>query len=551
MFEESDVKLDNSILHLHLFTIVMRSSGAKLNVVRSLIREILKEDAYKEMTGKRFTADIEAVRDTVGEQGYFLHFTDTPKIGVNPKSIYVPGVYFYPNTQEIYDAFFKDASDYYRGAGRAARYVYLVKLKPGLKIVEGDGINEKIKGLMQDSLEPILSAGLDDSIYRARPKFFNAWHEKRSRGLSGGVDLKYPSIEEMRGSGMLDKVMKNFEELSQIHQLLKNRPRMTKEEQRIAFLKDHNDRLNRFIGKFGSGEQGVDTLKSLDSKDVSDHLKSLEGLLSYAGGTLEKRNSPTKKYVLDLDRLAYHLRDYYSVPLNGVSMKPGKQSGGIALGTIALSSIPSAVLSYAEHIVNHWDLRNMIQHIKWLYSESSNAELSLKSGGTVTLGELKRKCVAALEAALGASAKSLRAAVRRDDTVGTNIILALSGGEDGVNDTGRGGALDVVYGHGGILGIYEGKQLFLKAPIGDKVDIVTMIDRFEGKPDSWKVPGSPTPDREAGFEKDKSEFDVGDGRVAALKSRFARKTGEETLPSGRKVDTTTPTERWAAASKDD
>lgn len=529
----------------------MRSSGAKLNVVRSLIREILKEDAYKEMTGKRFTADIEAVRDTVGEQGYFLHFTDTPKIGVNPRSKYVPGVYFYPNTQEIYDAFFKDASDYYRGAGRAARYVYLVKLKPGLKIVEGDGINEKIRGLMQDSLEPILSAGLDDSIYRARPKLFNAWHQNRSRGMAGGVDLKYPSIEEMRGSGLLDKVMENFEELSQIQQLLKNRPRMTKEEQKIAFLKDHNDRLNRFIGKFGSGETGVDALKSLDSKDINDHLKSLEGLLSYAGGTLEKRNTPTSKYVLDLDRLAYHLSNYYNVPLNGVNIKPGKPAGGIALGTIALSSMSSAVLSYAEHIINHWDLRNMIQHIDWLYSESSNAELSLKSGGTVTLGELKRRCAAVLQAALDTSAKSLRAAVSRDDKVGTNIILALSGGEDGVNDTGRGGALDVVYGHGGILGNYEGKQLFLKAPIGDKVDIVTMIDRFEGKPDSWKVPGSPTPDREAGFEKDSSEFDTGDGRVAALKSRFTRKTGEETLPSGRKVDTTTPTERWAAASKDD
>ncbi len=369
--------------------------------------------------------------------------------------------------------------------------------------------------------------------------------------MLGGVDLKYPSIEEMRGSGMLDKVMENFEELSQIQQLLKNRPRMTKEEQKIAFLKDHNNRLNRFIGKFGSGETGVDTLKSLDSKDINDHLKSLEGLLSYAGGTLESRNSPTNKYVLDLDRLAYHLSNYYSVPLNGVNIKPGKQTGGIALGTIALSSMSSAVLSYAEHIINHWDLRNMIQHIDWLYSEGSNAELSLKSGGTVTLGELKRKCVATFQAALGTSDKSLRAAVDRDDKVGTNIILALSGGEDGVNDTGRGGALDVVYGHGGILGNYEGKQLFLKAPIGDKLNIITMIDRFEGKPDSWKVPGSPTPDREAGFEKDKSEFDVGDGRVAALKRRFVRKTGEETLSSGRKVDTTTPTERWAAASKDD
>ena len=68
-------------------------------IVRSLVREILKEDAYKKMTGKRFTADIEAVRDTVGKQGYFLHFTDTPKIGVNPKSKYVPGVYFYPQVQ--------------------------------------------------------------------------------------------------------------------------------------------------------------------------------------------------------------------------------------------------------------------------------------------------------------------------------------------------------------------------------------------------------------------------------------------------------------------
>ena len=63
-------------------------------LIRSLIREVLAEDAYKERTGKRFTADIDKIRDNLEKKGYFLHFSDVPKIGVNPKSPYLPGSYF-------------------------------------------------------------------------------------------------------------------------------------------------------------------------------------------------------------------------------------------------------------------------------------------------------------------------------------------------------------------------------------------------------------------------------------------------------------------------
>lgn len=167
------------------FIIVTKMAERVLgSMIRSLVREILREDAYKEKTGKRFTADIEAVRDTVDMEGYFLHFTEVPKIGVNPMSKYIAGVYFYPNTREIYDGFFKDVQTIYRGAGRAARYVYLVKLKPGLDIVEGAAINERIREALSVAFKPILDAGLVDDDYRKKPAAYMAWHKDRQKGLS-------------------------------------------------------------------------------------------------------------------------------------------------------------------------------------------------------------------------------------------------------------------------------------------------------------------------------------------------------------------------------
>lgn len=528
------------------------------SIIRSLVREILREDAYKEKTGKRFTADIEAVRDTVDEEGYFLHFTEVPKIGVNPMSKYLAGAYFYPNTREIYDGFFRDVQSIYRGAGRAARYVYLVKLKPGLDIVEGAGINERIREALSVAFKPILDAGLVDDDYRKRPAAYMSWHKERHGGLSFadyGTRVKYPTVEELERSGQLEEIRKNVKELYDIYQSLKNRSLMKTAD----FLRRYNERLRSLMGKFGDFSQGstsydwgIAPLKSLDADDVKEHYKDLKELFRTSGGVepLGAGREPT----LDLRRLEASLgvgTGDYRARLGGPKTKMG-----IARATIERNAVASGVLSYADYVTNGMSSTHMtVDVLNWLYNaRTDTTELPLKGGGSTTLGELARAGVSSFESYLGEGAKAVKAAAERRDEVGVNIAICLAAGADGVNDTGVGfKAADVLAGYGGRLGRYEGKQLFLKAPIGNKIEIITMIDRFEGKPDSWVAPGSPTPDAEAGFEKDKSAFDFSDERPAALRNRFRRQTGEKTVTTSfgpKQVKTYAPTERWAGAEED-
>jgi hypothetical protein len=145
-------------------------------------------------------------------------------------------------------------------------------------------------------------------------------------------------------------------------------------------------------------------------------------------------------------------------------------------------------------------------------------------------------CVKRLEETMGNNYTRLMKAVNGADLVGVNILLVMGSGiVDGINDTGRNKS-DIVWGHGGILGKYEGAQLFLSAPVTNKFEIVTMIDRYEGEPESWEPPGSATPDREAGST---SEFAV-NPREPSLKARLSRE-----VPGDKQQMKTIPRERWS------
>jgi len=486
------------------------------STIRSLVREILREDVYKEKTGKRFTADIEKVRDTVDEEGYFLHFSEVPKIGIKPISNYFTGVYFYPNTREIYDGFFRDVQSTYRGAGRAARYVYLVKLKPGLNIIEGAEINERIREVLNIAFKPFLEAGLVDDDYRKRPSMYMTWHKHRHGGFASVVfpRTERPTVEELEDSGQLEEIRKNVIELYEILQILRNRPRMQTEGQKAEFLMGYNERLRKLMGKFGNFSQdssghgarsydwGVAPLQSLDAKEVTRHRNDLEALFKTSGGIVTREAGDEiplglRKLLPTLDRetLKRHLKaDTYLPKLRGPKTK-----SGLAIATIERLSVSNGVLSYAEYVTKGLSsTHNTHDVLNWLYNaRTDTTELPLKDGGTTTLGELARAGISSFESYLGEGVKAAKVALAKRDEVGINVAVCLAGGTDGLNDTGVGfKASDVLTGYGGRLGRYEGKQLFLKAPVGNKIEIITMIDRFEGKPDSWVAPGSPTPDAE-------------------------------------------------------
>ena len=145
-----------------------------LNEIRDLVSLMLMEDKYKEMTGKRYDADVrkfsELASNTPEEafkNGYYVHFTDTPKIGINPQSPYMKGYYFYPLTKTILKNFIGNVSTSNRGQARAARYVYLVKITPE-NILESDKIYDSILKRLMILIDPIKENLLDTTTLSSR-----------------------------------------------------------------------------------------------------------------------------------------------------------------------------------------------------------------------------------------------------------------------------------------------------------------------------------------------------------------------------------------------
>ena len=129
--------------------------------LRHYIFEVLKEDAYKRHTGQRYKDDIQQFRNAADKPGYYLHFTDTPKIGINPGSAFFPGYYMYPCTQKNLDKWFFKAQvlDFDDKSwaittpqGVVARYVYLIKTTSDAKIFDLGNAEDRLMKLI-DELE--------------------------------------------------------------------------------------------------------------------------------------------------------------------------------------------------------------------------------------------------------------------------------------------------------------------------------------------------------------------------------------------------------------
>ena len=514
--------------------IILSDMITKSNL-RSLICEILTEDAYKRRTGERFTDDVQKIRDTLDQPGYFVHFTDVPKIGVNTKSRYLVGTYFYPNTKQVFDGFIRNVVGSYRGAGRAARYVYLVKLRPGLRIIEGAEINDRILETIRKSMSPFESIGLDDSIRSRDPRTMASFKEFAHlfhMNMSGVPRVKPPSVSEMRESGLLNTVMRNYDEFADIYWSLLNRPRM-KEEAKKGFVDSYNDRLRSFLSRFGSDGfyQRNMHLDDLSARSINNLKKQMERLLEPG------KSSPDGRYTLDLVTLDRELTSpsaSYMTGVRGPYMGAGAGADTIAKATIAMSGTTGMVKSYVENMSEIRNVQESVSYLQWIYNpKAPNMELMLSSGDSIKMKEITDRCVEILEQIVGKDANMLRQAVMKGDSVGANIIMAMAGEDfDGINDTGA-DETKFLWGTGGRLGKFESAQLFLKAPVSNKIDIITMIDRFEGESESWEPPGTATPDIMAGEEET-------DPRVDALLHRLKKKVG--TTPTG--YDKMGSRERW-------
>ena len=152
-----------------------------LNEIKSLVSLMLSEDKYKEMTGEKYVGkDLEKFLDKniiaknpqdAFEKRIFVHFTDTPKIGINPKSIYLHGYYFYPYTQKILDGFVLNIDSRHRGQGRGARYVYLIEVDKTANILESDEIYGSISDKLQNIIRPIKEKVFNTSKLKEIPGY--------------------------------------------------------------------------------------------------------------------------------------------------------------------------------------------------------------------------------------------------------------------------------------------------------------------------------------------------------------------------------------------
>jgi hypothetical protein len=515
-----------------------------MNTIRLLIRELLKEDAYKERIGHRFVDDINLVKNSVNKDGYFLHFSDVPKIGINPKSSYLSGVYFYPNIEPLYKRFFADVGGPWRGQGRAARYVYLVKLKPSVKLIEGEEITKKAKKIISEITEPFLSSSLDISDYLNYPKKLHEPNQFYAimRTSSTLIRAKYPSIDEIKNSGLLDVSEKNARDLFELYKILAKRPKMP-EAKKLEFSNNFNQMLVKYFNRFTEIDFNRLSYNKNFTLDNTLSTKNVRGVLDRIVRFMSpyEIDSTGNNIILNESKLK-KLHDEES------SFGPWEPSImgaeidfklNVLSAAIKLRATTSEIYSYIMNMRNN-DIPEMIsEFIRWLYSsDNKNYDLIQNNGKTLPLSSITNQCIDKLKNILGENYTKFLKVVRKDE-VGMMIMLVMGPDIDGINDTGSfelGSKYDykIAFGEGGRLGQYEGRQLFLKAPIENKIEIITMIDRFEGVPDTEKIPGSHTPDTENSYSTNE------DPRYYALKKRLRRNVEDE-----KQMKKEIPRERWS------
>lgn len=447
-----------------------------ISEVRDLISLILKEDKYKKMVGTRYTGDIEIFRRAVSntpEEAFknrtFVHFTDTPKIGINPKSTYIKGYYFYPLTKTIFDGFVRDVSTMTRGQARGARYVYLVKINNSANILESDEIYESINERLRILTESIKESLLDVS--------------------SIGNNPGYAKIESELGVS-LDSQAKEL--ASNISDAI-NRLNPRKEES----INNYTSEITNILEKAGA-------------------INILHNLL------LSKSKTPTieKNRLL---KLAANLR-VQKTPMVGITSLQALMSEKYTNTNRLLSKANSLSETFTKGKELVLDVvRHHINQILDIFA--SDSQIYVAKDGTIISG--RDIGASALNRFLKETSIDEKT---RKDNVGFFIKIAMGNEYDGVFDAGHKGASDLggEMVKMGQISNQEKTQLYMRPEARKYFEIISMIDRFEGEKD-WDgtAPekfGHHTPD--VGYSDDPRDTKIIPKRVASLKPRLKTSTGE-------------------------
>lgn len=483
------------------------------SVIRSLVREILKEDqAYKRVTGKKYTADIEMFRDNVNKPGYYIHLSDIPKLGLNPKTGYLPGLYLYPNTKANYEAALLGSGTGSVVAGRASRYIFLVKLRSDLKLLDTADLNEYINRKFESIVKPILDDALDTKLMSAgenAKEYFGAdGGFKKSWAPSSIVSVlkvRPEHLEEVGDNAIQRSVEKIIPLIEELHALM---PLKGKQRAPIAIeLNKKIHRTLRSIGIYSTLDDGVPTIDSryrYGKEDVAGVKVSAAGTVSTTGiqGSWNTLTGLIRPFI-DLERFggeitfnpeklkflnqnkrgsSLGMKEYEDDPIfKGVAERlkntakfyyyimraggPGTRAGAIS-NLLRYTEAPNTRLRQYEN-----------------EDEYEVGELVGKRGEPVSGRQLATKILDALLETMSRPGKRITREdlKKKSATEEINILLALGGEDfDGVVDSG----LKLFGGHAiyGSLGI-EGQQTFILPPIGSKLEgggPVVMIDRLEG-----------------------------------------------------------------------
>ncbi len=434
----------------------------------------LFEDKFKRETGKRFTKDLEKIKDAVGKDNFFVHFTDTPKIGINPRSTFLPGLYAYPLTREIYEKFVISVDEYARGQGRAGRYVFLLKIKPDAKIIEGKELEGRIVKNFAYCIAPLLDSNLAIAI----PKNRYLGHEE---------------VTELIETHYRDDIMLGLE-------------RIRSELKRIEF------HINKRSAKLAA----LKTVLRETAPDAGELPEWINEKL-WDGSKESKRNM--QKLTLDhitndelaSGKLASAIYTYKDHPMiAGI-----RNSVFISNDIITLQNLANH--SYSGAATKRWDvLRDLFVFDKKLNTTSF---IRTKSGERKEMKQIVNECLERTLQIMKISKEKLLQ-ILKQDSVGTNILLGL-GDASVLIDTGI-GARNTAAGWGGILGDLEAVQAYIKPPIGKSIEVIAMVDRFEGDPDSKTPPGTSTPDKDYGKVADDEWRDWAAGRESGARDLSPR-----------------------------
>jgi hypothetical protein len=527
------------------FTIVIESSGEFLkSIIRSLVREILMEDqAYKRVTGKKYTADIEMFRDNVDKPGYYIHLTDVPKLGINPQTSYLPGLYLYKNTRENFlSVLGTGGSGSDVSAARYARYVYLVKLKDDVKLLQGgreleEHIDKKYKSAVVPVLEELLDTRLmknpvNASQYYGKDGGFTRWEAIGS--IVPVLEVTPEMLDEIGDNRFIDNVNRAIGLISELRSIipLKGKARTeraTEVNGRIAkFLKDNGNYVTiQDTAPFSTG-------RHYSSGDMQYGPKvGKTGVVSPQG--IDKAIKSLNSYIADFvevgaDGVASISREKISVwSKEYMKSKYSRPSAPRVFGSIA-DLYRNSAMFYFEIVRAAAAEPRAIAIQKLGDPLRNNRMLMGKDGNPINGNEVAEKVLTSLCSAMSYPGKTvtpeyLKKYYGKEEL---NILLALGGSDyDGVEDLGmrREGGSKV-----GVLGV-EASQTFIKPPIGSKLEgggPVVMVDRLEGEPADLKLQGSmhlgapwdPAPPRAGVIGSRRSRSDT---EVLSVK----RKTGED------------------------